>query len=201
MVERVAFPAVEHGVVGVLRSASPDAAIALGGAAIEAGLGCVEITWTTPDAKRVVAELRSRYAEASFGAGSVFTSDQVEEARAAGAEFVVSPHASRTVAAACREAGLPYVPGTATPSEVVLGTEIGHGMVKIFPVTQLGGVAYLKALLGPFPELRAMVTGGVGIDETPAYLEGGAALVGLGSVFGADEDDTRRRVRRLLELL
>lgn len=164
---------VPQGVVGMLRATSGDAAIALADAGAEAGLGCIEITWTTPDAGRVVAELCARDPNVLLGAGSVFTPGQVEEARTAGAGFVVSPHASREMAAACRDAEVAYIPGTATATEVALGVEIGSGMMKVFPVTQLGGVDYLEA---------------------------GAALVGLGSVFGSDADDTHRRVDRLLQL-
>jgi 2-dehydro-3-deoxyphosphogluconate aldolase / (4S)-4-hydroxy-2-oxoglutarate aldolase len=182
------------GVVGVLRSGSAAAALEIADAAVDAGLGCLEITWTTPDAAEVVRALLERRPNALVGAGSIFTREAAFEAIDAGAAFVVSPHTSEAVSAACRERDVLYVPGVATPSEVVRALELGHELVKVFPIAQLGGTGFVRALLGPIPHLRMMVTGGVATDEVRAYLAAGAAFVGLGSVFGRDGDDTRRRV-------
>jgi 2-dehydro-3-deoxyphosphogluconate aldolase / (4S)-4-hydroxy-2-oxoglutarate aldolase len=187
-----------RGVVGVLRSDSATAALDLAGASLEAGLGCIEITWTVPDAGGVVRALVERQPNALVGAGSIFTADAAREAIDAGALFLVSPHTSEAVSAVCREANVLYVPGVATPTEVVRALELGHDLVKVFPIAQLGGTAYVRALRGPLPRLRLMVTGGVATDEVPAYLEAGATFVGLGSVFGRDAETTRERVARLV---
>jgi 2-dehydro-3-deoxyphosphogluconate aldolase / (4S)-4-hydroxy-2-oxoglutarate aldolase len=183
-----------RGVVGVLRSDDATRATALAEAAVGAGLACVEVTWTTPGASDVVRGLRERHPALLVGAGSVFTDDQATNARAAGAEFVVSPHLAESVSAACSAMGVLYVPGAATPTEVIRAMEMGHPMVKLFPIAQLGGPAFVKALRGPIPGLRAMVTGGVGADDVSAYLDAGAVLVGLGSVFAKDDAETRERV-------
>jgi 2-dehydro-3-deoxyphosphogluconate aldolase / (4S)-4-hydroxy-2-oxoglutarate aldolase len=185
------------GVVGVLRSASAAHALVIADAAAEAGLACIEITWTTPGAADVVRALRERRPELLVGAGSIFDEAQAHEAWEAGAAFLVSPHLAHGVSDVCRSLGALYVPGAATASEVVAATERGHPLVKLFPIAQLGGAEFVRALRGPIPGLRAMVTGGVGPDEVAGYLAAGAVLVGLGSVFGSDADETRRRVARL----
>lgn len=78
-------------------------------------------------------------------------------------------------------AGVPYVPGVLTPTEVVRATRLGAAVLKVFPAGSAGGVAYLKDLLGPLPDLLVMVTGGISPEEVPAYLSAGALAVGLGS--------------------
>ncbi len=197
VLERMLGPMV-GGVVGVLRSDDPARAIDLSEAAISAGLACIEITWTTPGAAGVVRTLRERHPGLLIGAGSVFDDDDVASARGAGAEFVVSPHLSERVSAACAALALPYVPGVATASEVVRAMETGHQLVKLFPIAQLGGPAFVRALRGPVPTLRAMVTGGVAPEDLASYREAGAALVGLGSIFGRDASETYDRVATLM---
>lgn len=185
-------------VVGVLRAPSASAAHAHALAALRAGLASVEVTFTVPDAAAVIAELRrdegDRYA---IGAGTILTVAQAEAAIAAGADYLVSPHLGLAIARLAAEAGVPYVPGVSTPTEVVAAREAGCSLVKLFPIARLGGAAYLRDLLGPFPDLRAMVTGGVGVGEVGAYFDAGAVVVALGSVFGADPDETRARVAAL----
>jgi 2-dehydro-3-deoxyphosphogluconate aldolase / (4S)-4-hydroxy-2-oxoglutarate aldolase len=196
VLDRLRAPSL-RGVVGVLRSDDAARATAQAEAAIDAGLACVEITWTTPGAADVVRDLRERHPRLLLGAGSVFDDEQAAEAVAAGAEFVVGPHLSEAVSAACAAMDVLYVPGAATPTEVVRAMELGHPLVKLFPIAQLGGPGFVRALLGPIPALRALVTGGVDAGDVDGYLDAGAALVGLGSIFALDEAETRRRVHAL----
>jgi len=98
----------------------------------------------------------------------------------AGAAFLVAPGYDRDVAAAAREAGVPYIPGALTPTEVQRCLADGAELVKLFPAGALGA-AYVRDLLGPFPALRLMPTGGVSAENAAAFLEAGAAAVAVGS--------------------
>lgn len=185
-------------IVGVLRASGAASARRHALAAIDAGLAAIEITWTTPGAAAVVRDLTTANTGASIGAGTLLHASEAEDAIAAGAAFLVSPHLAQGVREVAAAHGTPYVPGAATATEVVRAMEAGCPVVKLFPVRELGGPAFVRALRGPFPDLAAMVTGGVGIDDVPAYLSAGARIVGLGAVFGNDAEETRSLVRRAL---
>jgi 2-dehydro-3-deoxyphosphogluconate aldolase / (4S)-4-hydroxy-2-oxoglutarate aldolase len=187
-----------HGVVGVLRAKDADTAHGLATAALDAGLGAIEITWTTPGAAELVRTLARSPNAPLVGAGTIMHAGDARTAILAGAAFLVSPHLGRDVLAVARDADVPYVPGAATATEVVTAMQLGCPLVKLFPVRELGGPAFVRALLGPLPSLAAMVTGGVAIEDVPAYLDAGARVVGLGAVFGRDAEETRQRVERVL---
>jgi 2-dehydro-3-deoxyphosphogluconate aldolase/(4S)-4-hydroxy-2-oxoglutarate aldolase len=179
------------GVVGVLRANDSGQAVAAAERAIAAGLRCVEVTFTIPGAAEVISGLAGRHPDVLIGAGTVLVPEQAEEAVDAGARFLVSPHLAEAVLERAGELGVLYVPGAMTPSEVHRAAELSGGMVKLFPVARLGGPAYVRDLLGPFPGLRLMVTGGVAMSEVADYRRAGAAVVGLGSVFAAAPEELR----------
>lgn len=186
-------------IVGVLRARSASIAYEQAVAAFEAGLSTVEVTFTVPDAHEVIRALRRVVSgKSSVGAGTILTVAQAEAAIEAGAEYLVSPHLGVRIAEAAAAAGCPYVPGVSTPTEVCAAHEAGLSVVKLFPIARLGGTAYLGDLLGPFPDLRAMVTGGVTAEDVSAYFAAGATAVALGSVFGPTTAETRERVVALL---
>lgn len=171
----------DTGVVAVLRA--PDAAAALGAveALVAGGVTGIEVTYSTPDAPAVLAEVARRHGDAILlGAGTVTTPDQAAAAAAAGARFLVSPGTVPTLARAMTATGLPCLFGAMTPSEVMTAVELGAAVVKIFPAS-LGGPAYLRALRGPLPDVPLMPTGGVRADNIGDWLDAGAVAVGAGS--------------------
>ncbi|RIH86509.1 KHG/KDPG aldolase [Calidithermus terrae] len=169
-------------VVGVLRAPSAQAAVGAALAAARGGLRAVELTFTTPGALEALRELRGRLpGDVLLGAGTVMNARQGLAALEAGAAFLVSPHLGEDVLELCRARGAPYVPGVLTPTEVVRARGLGAEVVKLFPAGSSGGVPYLKDLLGPFPGLPVLATGGIKPSEVPAYLGAGALAVGLGS--------------------
>jgi 2-dehydro-3-deoxyphosphogluconate aldolase/(4S)-4-hydroxy-2-oxoglutarate aldolase len=188
-------------VVGVLRATSAEKAFKLAESALQAGLPALEITLTTPGAADVLVRLRERNPSSLLGLGTVTCEEELRYAVTAGADFAVSPHINESLIEAARSFAIPYIPGAFTPSEVLRALQAGCGLVKLFPATRAGGVPYLKDLLGPFPDLKALVTGGVDVTNARAYLDGGARMVGLGSVFAAGPDETGERTRELLESL
>jgi 2-dehydro-3-deoxyphosphogluconate aldolase/(4S)-4-hydroxy-2-oxoglutarate aldolase len=175
---------LEHAkIVGVLRAASPEDAVNMAATAFTHGLRSLELTFTVPDAAHVIRKLINQHPNQHIGAGTVTQVGQARAAIDAGAQYLVSPSFSMGVANIAKDANIPYIPGVLTPTEVQTALDAGIEVVKVFPITRAGGVSYLKDLLGPYPNLKVMVTGGVTLEQTTSYLNAGALAVGLGSVF------------------
>jgi 2-dehydro-3-deoxyphosphogluconate aldolase/(4S)-4-hydroxy-2-oxoglutarate aldolase len=136
---------------------------------VERGMPAIDVTLRTPaalDAIERIAEVPG----AVVGAGTVTTPRQVDEALAAGARFLVSPGATPRLLDALQGAGAPFLPGAATPSEMLALLERGITHAKFFPAEASGGVPAVKALAGPFPQLRLCPTGGIDANKAGRYL-------------------------------
>jgi 2-dehydro-3-deoxyphosphogluconate aldolase/(4S)-4-hydroxy-2-oxoglutarate aldolase len=118
-----------------------------------------------------------------LGAGTITTPADAERFIAAGAAFVVGPNRHAGVSTICRSCDVLYIPGCATPTEVATAIEQGAELIKIFPAAQLGGPAFIKALLGPFPKARFMPSGGVTTDPAAIreWFAAGARCLSIGS--------------------
>ena len=158
-----------HRIVPVVVLDDPDKADALGAALVQGGLPVAEATFRTPEAATVLRRL-AQNDDLVVGAGTVLTDRQVDQAIEAGAKFIVSPGLSAAVVRRCQEAGVPVIPGVATPSEIMLALDLGLDTVKFFPAEANGGLATIKALAAAFPQVRFMPTGGITVDTAPAYL-------------------------------
>lgn len=167
-------------VVGILRTDTAEQAVRASRKLVEAGMGCVEITWTVPGAAQALAQLRAEFPEVLWGAGSITTPERCGQALAAGAGFVVAPNFDPRVVAMTLEADRVSCPGVMTPTEMVAAHAAGADVLKIFPINCLGGVAYLKAVRGPLPEYRFCPTGGVDKETLKGYLDAGAFCAGAG---------------------
>ena len=172
-------------VVPVLTIARAEDAVPLARALADGGLGALEITLRTPqavDAIRAVAQVQGAEVEGVVaGAGTVTDAAAAHLAIAAGAGFIVSPGLSDSVAAVCADAGVPYLPGVATASEIMRALDLDLPTLKFFPAEPAGGIAALKALGGPFPSVRFCPTGGLGADNFRDYL----ALENVAAVGGS----------------
>ena len=169
--------------IAIVRTRDPERAVPLAEAIVRGGVSSIEIALTTPDAFATITELTSRLADrALVGAGTVRTAYDARSAIAAGARFLVAPDFNEGVLDEARSAGIPYVPGALTPSEVGTILEAGVEMVKIFPAGRMGP-AYLRDLLGPFPQLRPVPTGGVDLSNAAQFLQAGAVALGVGSAL------------------
>ncbi|MFL5997542.1 MAG: bifunctional 4-hydroxy-2-oxoglutarate aldolase/2-dehydro-3-deoxy-phosphogluconate aldolase [Streptomyces sp.] len=162
------------------------------------GARCAEVTFRTPDAEPVLKEMAA-HGGLAVGAGTVLTPEQAERAVAAGARFVVSPGFDEEVVAACRELGVPVVPGIATATELMRALKAGLDTVKLFPAEPLGGLRTLRALAAPFPRTRFVPTGGIDADRMTSYLAHPAVLAVGGSWMATaahlergDYDEIRR---------
>lgn len=134
------------------------------------GINCAEITFRTACAAEAIAIGVKEFPEMNIGAGTVINLAQAQKAVAAGAKFLVSPGLSSDVAKFAREIGVPYYPGCVTPTEIMQALELGIDVVKFFPASVYGGLKALKALSGPFPQLKFIPTGGVDLTNLAEFL-------------------------------
>lgn len=141
----------------------------LGDALVTGGLPVAEVTFRTPAALESLRRLAAR-GDLLVGAGTVLTPAQVDQAVAAGAEFIVSPGLSRAVVERCLEHDVHPLPGAVTATEVQAALELGLTTVKFFPAESSGGAAAVRALAAPFTEVGSMPTGGIGPDNLADYL-------------------------------
>jgi 2-dehydro-3-deoxyphosphogluconate aldolase / (4S)-4-hydroxy-2-oxoglutarate aldolase len=192
-------------VVAVIRADDADNAVAVAEALVTGGLAAVELTYTTPGAGDAIARVRSRVREdVLVGAGTLTTSEQVAEAVAAGADFLVTPHLDPGLLERMLGSGRLALPGVLTPSEVASALVHGAAAVKLFPASS-GGRSHLRALFGPFPDVKVVPTGGIAPSDVAAWLEAGAWAVGVGGQLAPrrldDEHERRRLVERARDLL
>ena len=154
-------PLTGAGLVPVITIDRAEDAGSLAAALVEGGLPYAEVTFRTPAAAEALERMRSDVPQLTVGAGTVLTLEQADRAVRAGAQFLVSPALDTAVVDWCEEHSVPIVPGVATPSEVNAAWQRGLRTLKLFPAEQLGGVALLQALRGPFPEIQFVPTGGI----------------------------------------
>lgn len=170
--------------MALFRHTTTERAIALAEQAWELGIEHVEIPLQSDEDRRTLAELARRGADRGrlVGAGTVVRAEQVAAAVDAGAAFIVSPGFDPRIVEAAHAAGLPALPGVATPSEVQLATAMGLDWLKAFPATHLG-TGWFKHVRGPFPEVRFVATGGIDASNARAFLDAGVRCVAVGSAL------------------
>ena len=149
-------------------------------ALVAGGLPIIELTLRTPVALEAIRMVADQVPDILVGAGTVVAATQAKQATDAGARFLVSPGATPALLDAMAETGLPFLPGTATVSEVLAVLHAGHTEMKLFPAEVSGGRELLKAIAGPVPQARFCPTGGIRPDSAAAYL----ALPNVGCVGG-----------------
>jgi 2-dehydro-3-deoxyphosphogluconate aldolase/(4S)-4-hydroxy-2-oxoglutarate aldolase len=130
----------------------------------------LEVTLRTPVALACIEAIARAVPDAIAGAGTIRSAADARAARDAGSRFGVSPGYTAAVGAACREAGLPLLPGVATAGEVMAAQADGLDFLKFFPATAAGGIPLLKALAGPFPDVVFCPTGGITLETAPQFL-------------------------------
>jgi 2-dehydro-3-deoxyphosphogluconate aldolase / (4S)-4-hydroxy-2-oxoglutarate aldolase len=191
-------------VVAILRATEAGRFLEVGRVLYEGGVRAIEVTLTSAGALdafgRLVEELPD---DAVLGVGTVRSAADAEAALTAGAAYLVAPDFRPEMVAFAVERGAPVVPGGLTPTEIAAAWSAGATAVKVFPVSAVGGPAYLKAVRAPLPEVPLVPTGGVGLDDIGAYLAAGAVAVGIGSPLlgdagdpGGDLDGLADRARR-----
>jgi 2-dehydro-3-deoxyphosphogluconate aldolase/(4S)-4-hydroxy-2-oxoglutarate aldolase len=179
----------------------PDLCAAL----LAGGISTLEITFRTTAAAAAL-ECAAEIEGITVGAGTVLTAEQARAAAKAGAAFAVAPGTDDDVVAACRELGLPFFPGIATPSELGHALRLGCTTVKVFPASTLGGPAFLRAVSATFPQARFLPTGGIDVGSLGSYLAlpaviacGGSWICEQRSIRERDFAGIERRARAATE--
>ncbi len=193
-----------EGIVAVLRGHDPGQVERAARVLAESGVRFIEITCTVPDVMGVIDRLRG-LENATVGCGTVISVAQARSALKAGAQFLVSPACIPELVATARQADVPCVLGGLSPTEILRAWEAGAAQVKVFPVGRVGGPAYLHELAGPFPTVRVMPSGGIGLDDVSAYRLPCVASIALGgelapasAIESGAWDEIRRRAARAL---
>lgn len=147
------------------------------------GMQLIEITWNDASAK-LITQLRSELPTCTIGTGTLLTLEHMEQAIAAGAQFLFTPHTNSAMIQAAVQRSVPIVPGALSPTEIVTAWLAGASCVKVFPVQAMGGASYIKSLQGPLSHIPLVPTGGVTIENAPEFLAAGAIAVGIsGELF------------------
>lgn len=147
-----------------------DDAVPLARALAEGGLKAIEITMRTPVALDAIRAVSQGSPETLVGAGTILSPADYAAAVEAGAKFIVSPGATPALFAAAKESDVPFLPGTATASEIIAAREEGLRIVKFFPAEQSGGAPFLKAISSPIADMAFCPTGGISLKNANDYL-------------------------------
>ncbi len=198
----------EYGVVPVVVINDAKDAGMLADVLCEEGLPCAEVTFRTAAAKDAIRMMADEHPEMLVGAGTVLTVEQVEQAIAAGAKFIVSPGFDPEIVDYCISKNIAVFPGCVTPSEAAQAVKRGMKVVKFFPAQQFGGVSTVKALAAPYTMLKFMPTGGVNMENLESYLScdkvlacGGSWMVKSELIENGQFDKIRQMTRQTVEMV
>lgn len=175
------------GMVPAVKLENAESAAPVAKALYAGGIRNIEITFRTAAAEKAIYEIADKCPEMTVGAGTVLTAAQASAAKNAGARFIVAPGYNPKTVDWCLENGIAIVPGCSCCSDIEFALEAGLEAVKLFPVEQLGGLAYIKALSGPYSKMRYLPTGGVNLDNIADYVKNPKVLA-VGGSFIAPQD-------------
>ncbi len=194
----------EIGVIPVVRARSHEEARAVIKALITGGIDVLEVTMTIPNAAELIARLTDEYRNAAvIGAGTVLDKQTAEKCAHAGAKFIVSPILDLETISFCNENEIAVLPGALTPTEVSAAQKAGADLVKVFPVSAMGGVSYLKAIKTIFPQIEFVPTGGINLENAVDYIKAGAFAVGMGGELTKGQEsiitEKARNIRNIIK--
>ncbi len=169
------------GIVPVIKINDVEKAVPLAEALCDGGIPVAEITFRTDAAEGAIARITKKLPKMIVGAGTVLTIEQVDRAVKAGAQFIVSPGLNPKVVEYCVKNGIPITPGCSNPSDIEQALELGLDVVKFFPAEAAGGVKMLKALSGPYGNVKFMPTGGIDEKNINEYLSNSNVIACGGS--------------------
>ncbi|GAB3703300.1 bifunctional 4-hydroxy-2-oxoglutarate aldolase/2-dehydro-3-deoxy-phosphogluconate aldolase [Nocardiopsis oceani] len=175
-------------VMAILRGMPVDTTVELAVRAWELGITAVEVPARGPDAMAALSATVEAGTERghAVGAGTVITTDQVRAVSQAGAAFTVAPGFDAEVMAASEDAGMPHLPGVASPTDIQAVLKAGGRWVKAFPASHLGP-DWIRAVRAPFPDIQVVATGGVDARNAKEFLDAGARMVAVGSALAAPD--------------
>ncbi|MDG1987715.1 MAG: bifunctional 4-hydroxy-2-oxoglutarate aldolase/2-dehydro-3-deoxy-phosphogluconate aldolase [Halieaceae bacterium] len=199
---------IKSPVIPVIVLSEVQLAIPLTEVLIDSGLTVIEITLRTEVAIPAIRMISNAFPKAIIGAGTVTTNEQIFLARDAGASFAISPGISQKMYQAANSSSLPFLPGVATPSEILMAKEAGFSICKFFPSEELGGVERLEMFAQIFPDMKFCPTGGISEANLASYLSLASVPVVAGSwiapevlILAKDWVEIEARAQRALEIV
>jgi 2-dehydro-3-deoxyphosphogluconate aldolase / (4S)-4-hydroxy-2-oxoglutarate aldolase len=198
--EQIIDRLLNPGVVAIIRADSSEQLIDASKALIDGGISAIEITMTTPNAMKVLADVRRAFGDKVLpGMGTVLDAATAEEALEAGARYIITPVLKPEVIAFCNKRGALIFSGCYTPTEAQTAYELGSDFIKIFPADGLGP-KYISAIRGPLPHLSIVPTGGVDVNTAGAFIKAGCVAVAAGSSLVSKDILKNRDWKKLSEL-
>lgn len=197
------------GVVPVIKLSHPERdAIPLARALIAGGVPVAEVTFRAAGAATAIRAMRGNCPEMLVGAGTVLTTGQVDEAMAAGAQFIVTPGMDAELVQYCQKVGVQVFPGCTTPTDYHTAYKLGLTTLKFFPAEQSGGIAKIQAMSAPFPMFKVMPTGGISLKNLADYIKnpvitacGGSYMVTADLIEGGKWDEITGLCRKSVEIV
>lgn len=180
-------------IVPVIVIDDPIDAAPLAGALTDGGLPCAEVTFRTSRAAESICRMIGEFPNMLVGAGTVLTPEQAVQAYEAGARFIVAPGFNPAVVDYCLEQQIPVYPGVCTPTEIEMALGKGLQVLKFFPAEAAGGVAFLKAVAGPYAGVEFIPTGGINIGNVGEYLRFERVVACGGSWMAPNDWIVRKR--------
>lgn len=198
----------EIGIIPAVRACSAADALFASEAVFSSGIPVVEITMTIPNAASIIARLIRDCSNVIVGAGTVLDVDAARLCVDAGASFLTSTGLDCELVEFARQHNILIIPGALTPSEVMMARKAGVAFVKLFPCSSVGGPSYIRALRGPFPDMRLIASGGVTQQSAADYIRAGADVLGVGhdllppeAVRARNSDWIHELARRFMEMV
>jgi len=177
---------MKSGVIAVIRTDDPEIALTLARGFNATSVDAIEVTMTVPNALDVIEKLIAE-GVTRLGGGTVRTIEQVQRLRSMGAAFGVAPNMDEAILREAVRLGLPFTPGTLTPSEMVRAQQLGATSLKVFPISAVGGIEFVHSVLEPLPDLALVVSGGVQPTEVRSYIDAGCVGVCMGGALWTQE--------------
>ena len=199
----------EIGVVPVIKLTNPERdAKPLADALCEGGLPVAEVTFRAAGADTAIRLMKEAHPEMLVGAGTVLTTEHVDKALAAGAQFIVTPGFDGELVRYCQEKGIAIFPGCTTPTDYHAAYKFGLEVLKFFPAEQSGGLAKIKAMNAPFPMFKVMPTGGISLKNLKEYLSapvicacGGSYMVTADLIDSQNWDEITELCKKSVEIV
>ncbi len=200
---------MDIGVVPVIKLNNPkrDAA-PLATALCKGGISVAEVTFRAAGADTAIRLMKEAQPDMLVGAGTVLTTEQIDRAISAGAEFIVSPGFDAELVAYCAQKKMPIYPGCTTPTDYHAALKFGLEVLKFFPAEQSGGLAKIKAMSAPFPMFKVMPTGGISLKNLKEYIScpvicacGGSYMVTAELIDGGKWDEITELCRKSTEIV
>jgi 2-dehydro-3-deoxyphosphogluconate aldolase / (4S)-4-hydroxy-2-oxoglutarate aldolase len=191
---------IEVGVVAIVRLNSSTQLVKTAEAIQAGGIRAIEFTMTTPRALETLEEAAKQMDKNTIiGAGTVLDAETARAAILAGAKFIVAPNLNLDVIAMAHRYSVAVIPGAFSPTEIVMAWENGADIVKIFPAS-IGGAELIKALRGPFPQIKMIPTGGVDLNTAAAFIKAGSTAIAVGGNLVNNELVQRGEFDRITQL-